>query len=96
MQLAAPERIRRSLSIRLRHATKLRLDQSAVIFAPHQDDETLGCGGTIILKTQAAAQVTIVFLTDGSTSHRRFISAAKLTQIRTGGARRGGAAGDNV
>jgi LmbE family N-acetylglucosaminyl deacetylase len=82
MQLAAPERIRRSLFIRLHRAPKLGLGQSAVVFAPHQDDETLGCGGTIILKTQAGARVTIVFLTDGSTSHRRFMPAAELRRIR--------------
>ena len=83
MQLAAPERDQ-DARFPLDCATPpdLRLDRSAVIFAPHQDDETLGCGGTIILKAQAGPTVTIVFLTDGSTSHRRFISAAKLTQIR--------------
>jgi LmbE family N-acetylglucosaminyl deacetylase len=82
MQMAAPKGIRRSLITRLRHAPGLRLDRSAVIFAPHQDDETLGCGGTIILKTEAGARITIVFLTDGSTSHRRFMPAAELTRIR--------------
>lgn len=28
------------------------LAASAIIFSPHQDDETLGCGGTIIRKRQ--------------------------------------------
>jgi len=28
------------------------LAQSAVVFAPHPDDETLGCGGTIARKSQ--------------------------------------------
>jgi LmbE family N-acetylglucosaminyl deacetylase len=82
MQMAASKRIRRSLLTRLRHTPGLRLDRSAVIFAPHQDDETLGCGGTIIHKTEAGARITIVFLTDGSTSHRRSMPAAELTRIR--------------
>lgn len=41
-------------------------EKSAVIFAPHHDDETLGCGGTIAIKRQRGAPVWVVFLTDGS------------------------------
>lgn len=82
MRLIPSAARRRAFLARLRHAPCPRLDKSAMIFAPHQDDETLGCGGTIILKTQAGARVTIVFLTDGSTSHRRFMPAAELTRIR--------------
>ncbi len=41
------------------------LADSAVVFAPHQDDETLGCGGTIIKKQRAGAKIRIVFTTDG-------------------------------
>ncbi|MGB3137205.1 MAG: PIG-L family deacetylase [Nodosilinea sp.] len=37
----------------------------AIIFAPHQDDETLGCGGLIALKRQQRVPVWVVFLTDG-------------------------------
>lgn len=36
-----------------------------VVLAPHMDDETLGCGGTIARHARAGAQVTVVFLTDG-------------------------------
>lgn len=36
-----------------------------VVLAPHMDDETLGCGGTIARHAQAGAQITVVFLTDG-------------------------------
>jgi LmbE family N-acetylglucosaminyl deacetylase len=38
---------------------------ATLIFAPHQDDETLGCGGLIALKRRLGAQVRVVFLTDG-------------------------------
>ncbi|CAN5839224.1 hypothetical protein BH20PSE1_BH20PSE1_22230 [soil metagenome] len=41
-------------------------ERSAVIFAPHHDDETLGCGGIIATKRQRGAPVWVVFLTDGS------------------------------
>ncbi|BAU62807.1 LmbE family protein [Stanieria sp. NIES-3757] len=56
--------------------------KSTIVFAPHQDDETLGCGGTIIRKKQAGATVKIVFMTDGSGSHAHLMPAAELKQIR--------------
>ena len=42
----------------------------ALIFAPHQDDATLGCGGMILLKRLEGVAVRIVYVTDGSASHR--------------------------
>jgi LmbE family N-acetylglucosaminyl deacetylase len=42
---------------------------SALIVAPHHDDETFACGGTIALKRKAGVNVDIVFVTDGSQSH---------------------------
>ncbi|PSB07726.1 hypothetical protein C7B61_20850 [filamentous cyanobacterium CCP1] len=39
--------------------------KSAIVFAPHQDDETLGCGGVIALKRKQGVAVKVVFLTDG-------------------------------
>jgi LmbE family N-acetylglucosaminyl deacetylase len=55
----------------------------AVVFSPHFDDETLGCGGTIIKKKMAGADVKIVFMTDGSKSHRHLIAEDELKTIRT-------------
>ncbi|MFH1154549.1 MAG: PIG-L family deacetylase [Pseudomonadota bacterium] len=55
---------------------------SAVVFSPHFDDETLGCGGTIIKKIRAGAEVQLVFMTDGSTSHRHLMSSDRLRKIR--------------
>jgi len=40
-----------------------------IIFAPHQDDETFGCGGLIALKRDCGAPLKVVFITDGSGSH---------------------------
>jgi len=45
-------------------------DKSCIVFAPHQDDETLGCGGTILLKKHQGASVKVVFMTDGNNSHK--------------------------
>jgi len=37
-----------------------------LVFAPHPDDETLGCGGSLALHTRAEDPVRVVFLTNGS------------------------------
>ncbi|MBN2232801.1 MAG: PIG-L family deacetylase [Deltaproteobacteria bacterium] len=36
-----------------------------LVLAPHPDDETFGCGGTLALHTAAGDQVRVIFLTDG-------------------------------
>jgi LmbE family N-acetylglucosaminyl deacetylase len=58
------------------------LSRSALVISPHQDDETLGCGGAIASKRRAGAEVSIVFLMDGSTSHGALIDGARLGEIR--------------
>jgi LmbE family N-acetylglucosaminyl deacetylase len=57
------------------------LRRSAIVFSPHPDDESLGCGGTIIRKTGSGAFVTLVYMTDGSASHN-LISRDELKAIR--------------
>lgn len=45
-------------------------DESLImVFAPHQDDETLGCGGLIARKRYEGWPVHVVYLTDGGGSH---------------------------
>jgi len=39
--------------------------KNVVIFAPHPDDEVLGCGGTIAKKLAEGFNVFVVFMTDG-------------------------------
>jgi LmbE family N-acetylglucosaminyl deacetylase len=58
------------------------LAQAAIVFAPHPDDETLGCGGTILAKKAVGAAVQIVYMTDGSRSHTAHIDPAELRVIR--------------
>lgn len=36
-----------------------------LVFAPHPDDETLGCGGTLALLRKNGCSVKVVFVTDG-------------------------------
>lgn len=44
-------------------------EEPTVIIAPHQDDETLACGGVIARKRSEGLPVHVVFITDGSASH---------------------------
>lgn len=58
--------------------------KSAIVFAPHQDDETLGCGGTIALKREQDVTVNVVFLTDGRASYADYLQICpeELVKIR--------------
>jgi LmbE family N-acetylglucosaminyl deacetylase len=61
------------------------LSRSAVVFSPHPDDESLGCGGTIIKKMKTGASVTLVHMTDGSAAtHANLICKEELKAIRMG------------
>lgn len=40
--------------------------RSALIIAPHQDDETIGCGGAMALQARSGNAVSILLLTDGA------------------------------
>ena len=55
---------------------------SAMVFAPHPDDETLACGGTIIRKRSLGAMITIVFMTDGAASRRDSAQREELKALR--------------
>jgi LmbE family N-acetylglucosaminyl deacetylase len=56
----------------------------AIVFAPHQDDETLGCGGAIALKREQGVPVAVVFLTDGKASHLNHpkVNSEELVETR--------------
>ncbi len=51
--------------------------RNALIVAPHPDDETLGCGGIINLMSQSAVRLTVLFLTDGESSHQSCCGISK-------------------
>lgn len=40
-----------------------------LVVAPHPDDETLGCGGSIALFAKAGARVHVAIVSDGAASH---------------------------
>jgi len=78
-----PDLLRRRLrDARARHLTADELAASAVVLAPHPDDEVLGCGGTVIRKRAAGAPVAIAWLTDGRKSHAHLMDADELAALR--------------
>jgi LmbE family N-acetylglucosaminyl deacetylase len=46
------------------------IHDSIVVFAPHPDDETLGCGGTIAKRVNEGYEVTLALMTDGRFAFR--------------------------
>jgi N-acetylglucosamine malate deacetylase 1 len=55
----------------------------ALVIAPHPDDETLGCGGTIALLADTGASVTVLWATDGEAT-----MGSRLSPEETGRKRR--------
>jgi LmbE family N-acetylglucosaminyl deacetylase len=64
---------------RARDVTESTTHRSALVFAPHPDDETLACGATIARKTRAGARVRVVIAADGGDEVRRAEAIAALS-----------------
>jgi LmbE family N-acetylglucosaminyl deacetylase len=74
---------RRTLLRRCRRDAGPSPTASCLVLAPHPDDETLGCGATILRKTALRTPVHIVFATDGGHSHRSVVvSPDALASLR--------------
>lgn len=72
-----------AVRLRARDITARAQSTSALILAPHPDDETLGCGATIVRKRAAGHAVRVVVATDGRHSHRSpRITPDELAAIR--------------
>lgn len=56
----------------------------SLVVAPHPDDETLGCGGTVALMLQKGMEVDFIFVSDGTMSHpnSKKYPAHKLRELR--------------
>jgi LmbE family N-acetylglucosaminyl deacetylase len=66
-----------------RDETTRSAERSALVLAPHPDDETLGCGATILRKIQAGTRVTVAVVTDGRHSHRsEYLTPDELAALR--------------
>jgi LmbE family N-acetylglucosaminyl deacetylase len=64
--------------------TDLQTIGSALVIAPHPDDESLGCGGTIAQLRALRYDVHIVFVSDGTLSHPNSVAypAERLRALR--------------
>jgi LmbE family N-acetylglucosaminyl deacetylase len=74
-----------ALLLKLRSQDYAIADTSiALVVAPHQDDETLGCGGLILRKRLEGQPVHVVYVTDGSASHSNHptITCPEIAGIR--------------
>jgi LmbE family N-acetylglucosaminyl deacetylase len=63
---------------------------TVLAIAPHPDDETLGCGGTLALLARRHPSVHVLFITDGAASHpgHPIVSPQALAATRLEEARR--------
>jgi LmbE family N-acetylglucosaminyl deacetylase len=66
-KLPVAARIGESISRRGTDVTAVSAGRSCVVLAPHPDDETLGCGATMMRKLDAGSDVRVVVLSDGAT-----------------------------
>lgn len=71
-------------TLRLRARRLEAVSGRLLVIAPHPDDETLGCGGLIMDHRRKNLPVGILYLTDGSASHRRhpLLAAPALAELR--------------
>tara|TARA_Y100001973_G_C5181366_1_gene325124 strand:- start:1044 stop:1733 length:690 start_codon:yes stop_codon:yes gene_type:complete len=57
--------------------------KKVLVFVAHQDDETIGCGGTIAKWSRQGAEVHVCFMTDGATGYEQNSGLQKdITSIR--------------
>ncbi len=56
--------------------------KDALIIAPHPDDESLGCGGSIVKHIKAGNRVKVIFLTDGDKGDFEGRFGKNYTRIR--------------
>lgn len=83
MQAAIRPVWRRRVLARGRDRTDALGTGSALVLAPHPDDETLGCGALIARRRSAGSTVRVVIAADGSSSHpASLIDPAALVALR--------------
>ena len=65
---------------------------SMLVVAPHQDDETIGCGGVLALQVRAKKPAFVVLLQDGADGHDELgMTRHELTALRNEESRRAAA-----
>lgn len=61
-------------------------NRTALVIAPHPDDETFGCGATIARRAAAGTEVTVVIAADGRHAQSR---STQISDLDLAGIRRG-------
>mgnify|MGYP003829555607 FL=1 len=64
--------------------------ENIIVFAPHPDDDIIGCGGSIARQLQQGNKVSIVYLTSGDAGSLKHIKR-RMVQIREEEARKAAA-----
>ena len=59
-----------------------------VVFAPHPDDEVLGCGGALADLLHRGARLDVVFVTDGAAAARDALERERVAAVRIEESRR--------
>ena len=58
-------------------------DKVVLVFVAHQDDETIGCGGTMAKWAASGAKIHVCFMTDGATGYQQGSGLkSEITSIR--------------
>jgi len=77
------------------YATERKIDKkySTLILAPHQDDESIGCGGTVKLISNIGGNVDVVYIANGEAGTRKGVALTdeekkRLVEIRNSEARK--------
>lgn len=72
------------------HARRLEFsgNDRVLVIAPHPDDETLGCGGTLARHADAGDRVCVAIVTDGGRSRARGLDNATMVTVRREEARK--------
>ena len=52
-----------------------------LVIAPHPDDESIGCAGTLLRHKQSGASVTVLCVTDGRTSRAAGLGADEMAAL---------------
>jgi LmbE family N-acetylglucosaminyl deacetylase len=75
---------RQSIVRRATDVTQWSAGRSAVVVAPHPDDESIGCGATIARKRAAGADVHVVVVCDGRSSHphSQYVTPDEVAALR--------------
>ena len=55
-----------------------------VLFAPHPDDEAIGCGGTLARLRRAGCEITVVVVTDGAQGDPEGYAEGDVVAVRRG------------